>query len=437
MAAGADGCPLPAACSLLSIGLDAGSAPLALRERLAFPHETLASGLEAFRSIARDTASVLTEGVILSTCHRLECYAMARDAEAGRATLIQFLSDVHNVPAAEFVPHLVCRTDQEVIDHLFALAAGLASPVLGDSQILGQVGDAYAAAQSAGTAGPVLAALFQRAMHAAKRVHSETTLNRRVSVGYTGAAIALQSTTVAHPTALVLGAGQMGQRAAWYLHKHDAGRILIANRTPERARELAARVNGEAVPWERVADAFAAADIIIAATAAPDAVVRADDVAAAMRARPDRPLQCVDLAVPRDIEPAVAALPQVSVATVDDLAERVDAGRAKRESEIPRAEAILAAGKADFTRWQTARTVTPIISAMRDEAERIRAAELRRFLQRDGIDTADAARLDALTKSIVNKLLHHPTVRLKEMSAAPDYAAVAGDLFGVAPPDVP
>jgi glutamyl-tRNA reductase len=121
----------------------------------------------------------------------------------------------------------------------------------------------------------------------------------------------------------------------------------------------------------------------------------------------------------------------VNVATVDDLAELVDAGRAKRESEIPRAEAIIAEGKADFARWQAARTVTPIISAMRDEAERIRAAELRRFLQRDGIDPADAARLDALTKSIVNKLLHHPTVRLKEMSATPDYAAVAGDLFGV------
>jgi glutamyl-tRNA reductase len=428
---GADGRRLPAAGCLLSLGLNAGSAPLVLRERLTFPHETLASGLAALRSFARDTESGMTEGIILSTCHRLECYAVARTVEVGRGALIQFLSDAHGVPAAEFVPHLIYRTDQEVVDHLFALAAGLASPVLGDSQILGQIGDAYAAARSAGTAGPMLAALFQRAMHAAKRVHSETTLNRRVSVGYTGAAIALQCTTVARPTALILGAGQMGQRAAWYLHKHDAGRILIANRNPARAHELASRVDGESVPWERASAAFAEADIIISATAAPDAVVRADDVAAAMRARPDRPLQCVDLAVPRDIEPAVGALPHVNVATVDDLAELVDAGRAKRESEIPRAEAILAEGKADFARWQAARAVTPIISAMRDEAERIRAAELHRFLQRDGVESADAARLDALTKSIVNKLLHHPTVRLKEMSAAPDYAAIAGDLFGV------
>ena len=417
--------------SLLSIGLDTGSTPLALRERLVFPRETLADGLALLRRAIDDDASGLTEGIILSTCHRLECYAVVRDDDAGRAALIRFLSGAHAIGPEAFVPHLVYRGDQDVVDHLFALAAGLASPVLGDSQILGQVSDAYAAAREAGTAGPVLAALFQRATHAAKRVHSETTLNRRVSVGYTGAAIALQSTTAAHPTALVLGAGQMGQRAAWYLHKHDAGRILIANRNPERGRELADRVHGESVPWERVTEMFAEVDIVISATAAPDAVVRADDVAAAMRIRPDRPLQCVDLAVPRDIEPAVARLPGVNVATVDDLTELVDAGRAKREAEIPRAEAILAEGKADFARWQAARTVTPIISAMRDEAERIRAAELHRFLQRDGVDTADVARLDALTKSIVNKLLHHPTVRLKEMSATPDYATVAGDLFGV------
>ena len=421
---------------LIAVGLNAGSAPLILRERLAFPRETLTRGLEAFGAVMRDGASGLTEGIILSTCHRLECYAVARDADVGQAALVRFLSDVHAVPAAEFMPHLVCRRDQDVVDHLFALAAGLASPVLGDSQILGQVSDAYAAAQAAGTAGPVLAALVQRAMHAAKRVHSETTLNRRVSVGYTAAAIALRAACVPRPVALVLGAGQMGQRAAWYLYKHDAGRILIANRNSERARELAARVSGEVVPWEMYADALARVDIVIAATAAPDAVVRADMVAAAMRARPDRPLVCVDLAVPRDIEETVASLPNVHLSTVDDLTTLVDADQAKRAADIPRAEAIIAEGKADLARWQAARAVTPIISAMRDEAERIRAAELRRFLKRDGhaahgADGADAARLDALTKAIVNKLLHHPTVRLKEMSAASDYAAVAGDLFGV------
>ncbi|MHB8646632.1 MAG: glutamyl-tRNA reductase [Thermomicrobiales bacterium] len=419
---------------LLSIGLNAGSAPLALRERLAFSGETLARGLDAFRLLARDADSGLMEGMILSTCHRLECYAVARDVDAGRDALVRFLSDVHAVPAAEFIAHLVHRTDQDVVDHLFALASGLASPVLGDSQILGQVSDAYAAAQHAGTAGPVLSALVQRAMHAAKRVHSETMLNRRVSVGYTAAAIALRAASVPRPAALVLGAGQMGQRAAWYLHKHDAGRILIANRNPARARDLAARVNGEAVPWEVYTDAFARVDIVISATAAPDAVVRTDEVAAAMRERPHRPLVCVDLAVPRDIEPTVADLPHVRLSTVDDLATLVDADQAKRAADMPRAEAILAEGKADFARWQAARAVTPIISAMRDEAERIRATELRRFLPLGGTNAEDAARLDALTKAIVNKLLHHPTIRLKEMSASPDhqrYAAIAGDLFGV------
>ncbi|MCA1725599.1 MAG: glutamyl-tRNA reductase, partial [Thermomicrobia bacterium] len=419
---------------LIAAGLNAGSAPLALRERLAFSSATLADGLTRLCALTREANFALTEGMILSTCHRLECYAVAHDADAGREALLRFLRDAHGVPVGEFMPHLVFRRDQDVVDHCFALAAGLASPVLGDSQILGQVSEAYAAAQAAGTAGPILAALVQRAMHAAKRVHSEMTLNRRVSVGYTAAAIALRAVTVPQPTALILGAGQMGQRAAWYLHKHHAGRILVANRTPERAHDLAARVNGEVVSWEVYTDAFALADIVIAATAAPNAVVRAEAVAAAMKRRPDRPLVCVDLAVPRDIEPAVADLPQVRVSTVDDLTTLVDADQAKRAADIPRAEAILAEGKADFARWQAARAVTPLIIAMRDEAERIRTTELHRFLQHDGNDLADAARLDALTKAIVNKLLHHPTVRLKEMSASPehlDYAAVAGDLFGV------
>ncbi len=422
---------------LIAVGLNAGSAPLALRERLAFSHETLPDGLESLRAMMRNAGSSLVEGIILSTCHRLECYAVAHDVDAGLDALVQFLSTAHDVPATEFMPHLIPRNDQEAVDHLFALASGLASPVLGDSQILGQVSDAYAAAQRAGTTGPVLAALVQRAMHAAKRVHRETMLNRRVSVGYTAAAIALGAVDVPYPTALILGAGQMGQRAAWYLHKHNAGRILIANRNPERARDLAVRVNGEVVSWEGYTDAFATVDIIISATTAPDTIVRADDVAMAMRERPNRPLVCVDLAVPRDIEPAIASLPNVGVSTVDDLATLVDANQAKREADIPRAEAIIAEGKADFTRWQSARAVTPIISAMRDEAERIRTTELRRFLQRDGMD-ADAARLDALTKAIVNKLLHHPTVRLKEISALPDherYAAIAGDLFGVSETD--
>lgn len=417
---------------LIAIGLNAGSAPLALRERLAFSPETLPEGLAALRSAMAGAG--VAEGLILSTCHRLECYAVAPDAEAGRAMLARFLSAARDVPITEFMPHLVVRYDDGVVEHLFRLAAGLASPVLGDSQIVGQISDAYAAAQRAGAAGPVLAALFQRAIHAAKRVHSETTLNRRVSVGYAAAAVALRSTHIAHPSALIVGAGQMAQRAAWYLRKHDAGRILIANRSAKRGRDLAARVKGEVVAWERLAEAFADVDILISATAATDAVVRTHTVHAAMRQRPTRCLVCVDLAVPRDIEPDVAAIPGVCVVTVDDLAEHVDADHAKRQADIPRAEAIIAEGAADFAQWRAARGVTPLISALRDEAERIRTAELRRYLQRDGAHATDAERLDALTRAIVNKLLHHPTVRLKEMSSSPEhdrYAAIAGDLFGI------
>lgn len=271
-------------------------------------------------------------------------------------------------------------------------------------------------------------------MRAAKRVHTETALNRRVSVGYTGAAVALRTCGAVMPDALIIGAGQMAQRAAWYLRTHDAGRILIANRSPERACDLAARVGGEAVPWDAFPDALAGVDVVIAATAAPEAVVRVEMVAAAMRARPARALHLVDLAVPRDIAPSADALPNVSLTTVDDLAGVVDDGQARQRAAIPRAEAIVAAEQARFAAWFAARAVTPLIGAIRSEAERIRQAEIRRIYGDDLPAGVDAERLDALTKAIIAKLLHHPTVRLKESAASSErtrYAAVAGDLFGI------
>jgi glutamyl-tRNA reductase len=419
---------------LLCVGLDSERAPLALRERLAVSHAMLPEALAALRACAVGADGALAEGAILSTCHRLEVYAVARDLHAGQQAITRFLSDLRGVPLAEFAPYLICRSDADVAMHGFRLAAGLASPVVGDSQILGQVSAAYEAAHAAGTAGPVLAALFQRAVHAAKRVHTETTLNRRVSVGYTGAALALRRCGVRQPAALVVGAGQMAQRAAWYLRKHDAGRILIANRNPERARDLARRVDGAAIPWDAFPQAIANVDIVIAATAAPDAVVRAAAVATAMAERSDRPLVLVDLAVPRDIEPAVAALPHVRLATVDDLTGAVDERSARQQAEIPRAEAIVVAEQAAFSGWLAARAVTPLIGAIRTEAERIRQAELRRFFGDADPSPADAERLDALTKAIVNKLLHHPTVHLKALAASPESArdvALAGDLFGI------
>jgi glutamyl-tRNA reductase len=419
---------------LLCVGLESGNAPLAIRERLAVSRETLPDMLAALGALIAGGEGTLSEGAILSTCHRLEVYAVARDAEAGQRAITAFLGDTNGLPRAEFAPHLVCRFGEAVAAHCFRLAAGLASPLVGDGQILGQVGEAYEAARSAGTAGPVLGALFQRAVHAAKRVHTETTLNRRVSVGYTGAALALRRCGAQRPVALVVGAGQMAQRAAWYLRKHGAGRIIIANRNAERARLLADRVRGETVAWDAFPEAMGSADIVISATASQQAIIGVATVQAALASRPDRPLIVVDLAVPRDSEPGIGALPGVQLATVDDLAGPVDERSAQQQAEIPRAEAIVAMEQADFSTWLAARAVTPLIGAIRTEAERIRQAELRRFFGDAAPDPADVERLDALTKAIVNKLLHHPTVRLKEIAATPERAgdvALAGDLFGL------
>lgn len=419
---------------LIAVGLDTGSAPLALRERLVVSQAALPDALAILRALMAGPDAPLAEGIILSTCHRLEVYAVALSVEAGQGALVRFLSALRGVPAEAFAPHLVVRHGETAAAHCFRLAAGLASPVVGDSQILGQMRAAYEAAGAAGAAGPVLAALFQHAARAAKRVHTETALNRRVSVGYTGAAVALRACGVATPEALIIGAGQMAQRAAWYLRKHGAGRICVANRSVARARDLARRVGGEPVAWGDLPAALAGVDIAIAATSAPETVIAAATVAAAMRQRPGRPLHLVDLAVPRDIAPESAALPNVSLKTVDDLAGIVDDVQERQRAAIPHAEAIVAAARAGFETWYAARAVAPLIGALRSEAERIRRAEIRRIYG-DALPTGtEAARLDALTKGIIAKLLHHPTVRLKEAAAAPgctEYAAVAGDLFGI------
>lgn len=423
----------------VALGLNVGSAPVAVRERLAFAADDLAAGLADLRARLSGDGMPVAEAVIVSTCHRLEVVALVRDVEEGERALIRFLAENRDVPERDFVSNLTRWRDQAAIEHVFALAAGLRSPVLGDSQILGQVSDAYHAAHQARTAGPVLATLFQYAVRGAKRVHSETTFNRHVSVGYTAAALALE--TVEHAggrRALVIGAGKMGDWTTRYLHEHGMAHVLVANRRLAQAQTIAGRVGGVAVPWEELLEAVVCADVVISTTAAPHAILTRADIAAVMARRSDRSLHLIDIAVPRDIEAAVAEIPGVRLTTVDDLPQAIDPTRREREAEVPHAEAIIAAEFAAFRDWVHARAVVPTITELRMEAEQIRQTEVARFVAHDRTLTdEETARLDALTKAIVNKLLHHPTVRLKAQATSADgvrYAEVARDLFGLLDP---
>ena len=420
----------------VAIGLNVGSAPLELRERLSFTGESLTLGLVALRTVIAQEEAEIQEAVIVSTCHRLEMIAVTRDVMAGERALIRFLAGVRDVPTEEFAPYLNRWHNQKAVDHIFRLAAGLDSPVLGDSQILGQAVDAYDAARAAHTAGSMLAALFQCATRAGKRIHSETSLNRHVSVGTTAAALALETVgDGAGRRALVIGAGKMGQWAAHYLHTHGMSHVLIANRRLSQAMMLAEQVSGVPVPWEELRDAIVCADVVISTTAAPSMILTKSDVVAVMARRPDRPLHFIDIAVPRDIAPDVSEVPAVRVTTVDDLPAYANRERHERESQVPEAEAILAGEVAAFSSWMQARAVSPTISEMRAMAEGVRRSEFARFMGHNhGFTERDAHQIEALTKAIVNKLLHQPTVRLKAMSTTTggmEYADVMRDLFGL------
>jgi len=423
----------------VAIGLNVGNAPLELREQLSFTGESLAPALAALRAVIAQEDAEISEAVIISTCQRVELIALVRDVEAGERALIRFLASVRDVPADAFTPHLSRWHDEAAIAHVFHLAAGLDSPVLGDSQVLGQTVEAYDAARAAHTAGPMLAALFQHTTRAGKRIHSETLLNRHVSVGTTAAALVLQTAgaDLGGPgrRALVIGAGKMGEWATDYLHTHGMRHILIANRRLPQSAALAERVGGIAVPWEELHDAITCADVVISTTAAPTAILTYGDVTAIMARRPGRPLHFIDIAVPRDIAPDVAQVPDVRVTTVDDLPALDGEERHERAREVPAAEAIIAAEMAAFDDWLHARAVSPTISEIRAVAEGIRQSELDHFLGRTHDFTVrDARQIEALTRAIVNKLLHQPTIRLKAMSTAPEgvrYAEVARDLFGL------
>lgn len=420
----------------VAIGLQVGRAPLAVRERLAFAGESLAAGLATLQAGAAGDEAEVREAVIVSTCHRLELVAVARETAAGERTLVRFLAGVRDVPAADFAPYLTRWHDSAAIEHVFALAAGLDSPVLGDSQILGQVGEAYEAARAAGAAGPLLGALFQHAMRAGKRVHSETTLNRHASVGYTAAALALDAVGGgAGRRVLVIGAGKMGQWAADYLRQHATSHILIANRRLQQAFALAERMGGIAVPWEEREEALVCADVAISTTAAPSAILTKTDIERVMARRGGRALHLVDIAVPRDIAPDVRDVPGVTLTTVDDLPAFDAAQTDERAAAVPFAEAIIEGEMAQFREWMHARAVSPTISELRAAAEAIRGRELARFFAHNhDLTERETQQVEALTRAIVNKLLHQPTVRLKATSGGPQglhYAEVARDLFGL------
>ena len=427
---------------IVCLGLSHHNAPLALRERIscALPDD------HTLLQVAQDGAEpfdALAEIALLSTCNRIELYAVV-DAPAGdaRQLLIDFLASIHTVDPTSFENYLYFYRGRRAIEHLARVAAGLDSLVLGESQILGQVNDTYMQAIEAHTIGPVLSTLFRGAIRTGKRARTET------EIGSNPASVSSVAITLAQQFAgdlqrqelLIVGLGEMGQLALNALRKRKIDNISLANRSLERAQLLAAKWDGCAYGLHQLPQALTTANTVICATAAPHTILSAAMVQEAMGRRQGRPLVIIDIAVPRDVEPDVSTVPGVHLFDIDDLQETLDEALAARQQEVPLVEAIIAEEVPSLEAEIRALTIKPVIVDLRQKAEAIRQRELARTLRfiGDDVDAETLKHVQHLSRSLVNKLLHEPTIRLREKATngqATDYEATVRDLFDLDPPD--
>jgi glutamyl-tRNA reductase len=410
--------------NLLLVGISHRTAPVDLRERVDFQARGVG---EALRTIAGRGST--REAVVVSTCNRAELYVACDDAAATSADLVAFLSEFHRVQASDLTPHVYDVHGLDAARHLFRVAGGLDSLVVGEPQILGQVKDAHTAAADAHTVGPVLNRLFHSSFAVGKRVRTETGLGSgAVSVSYAAAALArkifgdLRGRTVA-----VVGAGEMGKLTALHMKSHGVHTVTIVSRTMAHAARTAEAIgSASAAPWDELDAVLGAADIVITATGASAPILTKAHVEAVMRPRRNRPLFIIDIAVPRDVEPAAGEIEQVFLYNIDDLQATVRENLARRSSEVARAEAIVGEEVDKFAAWLRSRGAIPTVVALRQRFETIRRAELERLEFKMSALPPDArARVDEITHLIIEKLLLTPTEQLKSLGDSDTVGAYA------------
>lgn len=415
--------------SLLVVGVNHRSGPLPLLERLTVAPEHLAKRVSGLAM--RDN---IREAVVLSTCNRTEVYVVAERFHGAYADIRDFLCELGELDVDELSPHLFSAHDSAAVHHLFEVAAGLDSAVIGEGEILGQIRTAWEVARDESAARASLNLLMRSAVETGKRARTETAIGRgTASVSH--AAVEMLSDVVGDLTdkhVTVVGAGSMGEGVAVALHKAGGADICVVNRSPERGAALAERIGATAVPFDRLDAALSSADVVVASTGAGVPVITTD-VLARVRADSQRPLHIIDIAVPRDVEPEVAALDGVEVLDLDDLRDWADRGRAKRAKEADLVRTIVAEEVENYGVEQTARQAAPLVASMHQAAEAVRSSELERFANRlNELSDADRATVEALTKGIVSKLLHVPSIRLKSDAGTPQgdrNAAAVRDLF--------
>jgi glutamyl-tRNA reductase len=420
--------------SFVVVGLNHRTVPLPVLERVTVPPAQVPKAL-------RDLAGreYLAEVALLSTCNRTEVYACCTKFHPGVADASEFLAEQAGMQATDLAEHIYSYYDEAAVAHLFGVAAGVDSVILGEGQILGQVRDALKVAESEGTAQHSLSRVFRHAIEVGKRSRAETGIGRG-AVSLSSAAVALATErlgTLVERRVLVLGAGEMGEGMARSLAGSGVAEVVIAGRGTDRASELAARVGGRAVPIERLPQALVAADLVLTSTGASDIVISHEDVEVAMERRFGRPLLIVDIAVPRDVDPGVADIPEVTLLDMDDLKAFAESSMDRRRREVARVRRIISGELERLRTERTGREVAPLVSALRSRGEDVRLAELERFRSKlEGVDPRTAEAIEALTRGIVAKLLHEPTVRVKEAAGSGRgelYADALSALFDLDP----
>lgn len=417
---------------LVAIGLNHRTAPLPVRERVAFPPDRLPT-------ILRDLAAYthVSEAAILSTCNRTELVCCL-DQPDGRV-IIEWFREYHKLPPGEIEPYLYTHPDQGAVKHLLRVASGLDSMILGEPQILGQIKDAYLAAREAGTVGKLLNKLFEHTFSVAKQIRTDTAIGASpVSVAFAAVSLAKQifSSLEGH-TALMIGAGDTIELAARHLRENGIQRLIIANRTLARAENLVRAVDGLAITLAEIPTYLAEADIVISSTASQLPILGKGAVERAIKARRHRPMLMVDIAVPRDIEPEVGALNDVYLYTVDDLKEIIDEGLRSRQQAALQAEDIIDAQTLRFMGWLRSLDAVSAIRAYRDHAEALREGELEkaRRLLRSGADPDRV--LAHLAYTLTNKLAHDLTAQLRRagFDGREDLLRAARELLDLKDPD--
>jgi glutamyl-tRNA reductase len=404
--------------NLLVAGLSHKTAPVEVREQMAVAEAALGGALSDL--IARPGIS---EAMILCTCNRVEVTVRSEPGADAAGEICSFLAANGRLPADKIEGYLYRYQQGEAIRHLYRVASSLDSMVVGEPQILGQVKDAYLAAKAAGALGGPLEEILNRAFYVAKKVRSETGIGQMaVSISYVAVELARKIFgSLAGHQVLIVGAGKMSELAARHLRRSGAPAVFVANRTYERAVEIAARFEGRPVPFEQLSDFLEHVDIVISSTGAPGFVITRDQAQELMSARKNRPMFLIDIAVPRDIDPAVNELDNIFVYDIDDLQQVADANKRERAREAERAEILIEAEVERTMQRLKAQDITPTIVSLQAELERVRRAEVERVRSRLGHLTPEQEQaVEALTRGIVNKIAHTPITHLKSLATHPD-----------------